>query len=167
MLLIPLTVLLSLSRAQRSTCEYLPLYAMLVSRFQKTDQYPHSAIIGSGGPALKAFTKKHIPNFLSSSRGGGATSGNASWSPERCARDRLTGRSSYSLIADKSGSQLGRSTDAQYGMSILKTSRYDVETSSQEEMVSKEEIDRSRSESVFGSQEKPKKVSSSSTRGDP
>lgn len=39
------------------------------------------------------------------------------------------------------------------GMKILKTSRYDVETSSQEAMVLKEEVDRSRSESEFGSQD--------------
>ena len=94
---------------------------------------------------------KYVPNFLGTPRGG-ATSGNVSWSPEGYARDGVTGRSRQSRVVDKTASQLGRSTDAQYGMSILKTSRYDVETSSQEAMVSKE-IDRLRSESEFGSQD--------------
>jgi hypothetical protein len=93
---------------------------------------------------------KYIPNFLGTSKG--ATSGNVSWSPKGFARDRATERSRQSRVPEKSASQVGRSTDAQYGMSILKTSRYDVETSSQEAMVSKE-IDRSRSESEFGSQD--------------
>jgi hypothetical protein len=104
---------------------------------------------------------KYIPNFLGTSKGG-ATSGGVSWSPEGYARDRITGRSRQSRIADKrtTGSQSDHSTDAQYGMNILKTSRYDVETSSQEAMVSKE-IDRSRSESEFGSQDGSKKGASS------
>jgi hypothetical protein len=98
---------------------------------------------------------KYIPNFLGTSKG--ATSGNVSWSPEGFARDRATERSRQSRVPDKSASQVGRSTDAQYGMSILKTSRYDVETSSQEAMVSKE-IDRSRSVSEFGSQDDSNKA---------
>ena len=82
---------------------------------------------------------KYIPSFLVTSKG--ATSGNVSWSPEGPSRDGVTGRSRQSLVVDKSA-------DAQYGMAILKTSRYDVETSSQEAMVSKE-IDRSRSQPEF------------------
>ena len=89
---------------------------------------------------------KYIPNFLGTSRGG-ATSGDVSWSPEGLSRDGVTGRSRQSRVVDKSA-------EAQYmGMKILKTSRYDVETSSQEAMVLKEEVDRSRSESEFGSQD--------------
>ena len=72
----------------------------------------------------------------------------------------MTGRSRQSQVIDKSASQLGRATDAQYGMNILKTSRYDVETSSQEAIVSKE-IDRPRSEYEFGSQDGSKKGASS------
>jgi hypothetical protein len=123
-----------------------------------------SAIIASSGPALKAFTVKYIPSFLGTSKG--ATSANVSWSPEGPSRDGVTGRSRHSRVVDKSGSQLGRATDAQYGMSILKTSRYDVETSSQEAIVSKE-IDRSRSESEFGSQDgsKTTKVVSPNRQG--
>ena len=88
---------------------------------------------------------KYIPNFLGTSRGG-ATSGDVSWFPEGLTRDGVTGRSRQSRVVDKSA-------EAQYmGMKILKTSRYDVESSSQEAIVSNE-MDRSRSESDFGSQD--------------
>ena len=88
---------------------------------------------------------KYIPNFLGTSRGG-ATSGDVFWSPEGLTRDGVTGRSRQSRVVDKSA-------EAQYmGMKILKTSRYDVESSSQEAIVSNE-MDRSRSESDFGSQD--------------
>ena len=100
---------------------------------------------------------KYIPNFLGTSRGG-ATSGDVSWSPEGLTRDGVTGRSRQSRVVDKSA-------EAQYmGMKILKTSRYDVESSSQEAIVSNE-MDRSRSESDFGSQDGVK-VKGSSNRVD-
>jgi hypothetical protein len=68
------------------------------------------------------------------------------WSPRQ---------SGYSRKIDEVISMSGRSTDAQYGMSILKTSRYDVDTSSQEAIVSKESTG-TRSEFDFGLQGDPK-----------
>lgn len=80
---------------------------------------------------------KYIPNFLGTSRGATTSGGGGvvSWSPEGYARDGLTGRSRQSRVVDKTSVA---HSDAQYGMSILKTSSYDVETSSQEAIVPKE-----------------------------
>lgn len=92
---------------------------------------------------------KYVPNFLGTSKGD-ATSGNVSWSPKGYGHDRTTNaRSRYSRAADKTTTSQsgGRSTDAQYGLSILKTSSYDVETSSQEAIVPKKNGTQVRSES--------------------
>jgi len=105
---------------------------------------------------------KYIPNFLGTSRGGGGPGGASSgggggvvsWSPEGYARDgKLAGgRSTRHSRATVNKTSTAHS-DAHYGMSILKTSSYDVETSSQEAIVPKEGeegSDRTRSESEFG-----------------
>ena len=78
-----------------------------------------------------------MPKFLDTSRSKTLSSSIRCCSGDH-AHDRSRGRSGYSRNIDDVVSLSGRTTDAQYDMSILKTSRYDVETSSQEAIVSKE-----------------------------
>ncbi|KAM0705245.1 hypothetical protein Q7P35_008034 [Cladosporium inversicolor] len=114
------------------------------------------AIIASSGPALKAFANKYIPSFLSTSKSG-LPSRDALYSPRGYARSSASGLSGYSRHVDKGISQPERSGNGQYGMSILKTSRYDVDTSSQEAIVS-DQSSRPRSEFEFGLQDDPRTV---------
>jgi hypothetical protein len=78
----------------------------------------------------------------------------ALYSPRGHTRDSAPGLSGYSRHVDKGVSQPERLANGQYGMSILKTSRYDVDTSSQEAIVSHHS--RPRSEFEFGSQDGPR-----------
>ena len=72
-------------------------------------------------------------------------------------RDSAPGLSGYSRHMDKEISQPERPVNGQYGMSILKTSRYDVDTSSQEAIVSNQSS-RPRSEFEFSLQDDPRTV---------
>jgi hypothetical protein len=98
----------------------------------------------------------YVPNFLGTSREG-AVSSNGPGSPRGYVTEWSPRQSGYSRKIDEVISKSGRSTDAQYGMSILKTWRYDVDTSSQEAIVSKE-CTGTRSEFDFGLQDDSKKV---------
>lgn len=81
----------------------------------------------------------------------------ALYSPGGYTRNSAPALSGYSRHVDKGLSLPERSANGQYGMSILKTSRYEVDTSSQEAIVS-DQSSLPRSEFEFGLQDGPRTV---------
>ena len=84
----------------------------------------------------------------------------ALYTPREYTRNSAPALSGYSRHMDKEISQPERSVNGQYGMSILKTSRYDVDTSSQEAIVS-DQSSRPRSEFEFVLKDDPGTVAMS------
>ncbi|KAI7228099.1 hypothetical protein KC330_g8070 [Hortaea werneckii] len=89
------------------------------------------AIIASCGPALRAFAKLYIPDFLQTYRRASPTS-NTFYSQRSRARDGAQRLSDCSGNGPDEVSHPGTSSDAPQGMDILKTITYHVNTSSQE-----------------------------------